>query len=231
MIEQWIKINQKIRVSRDNAEVDWYDSNIQDVEGKVFHISIPYQNALPLILDKGDRVEMNIVLQNERIEFKTTVIGRKLDNIPLFTLSFPDKYTRIQQRQFVRLPIMTDIFYAEVKEDDEKQEFLKSCTLDISGGGVRFLVGKIYPKGTKLLLKLVLPIGDKLEEIAHTGKVVRSGNTDLSTAPHVAVEFSGISRRQQDSIARFIIHETLKSKRLSLMEKSKNPALKKNVFQ
>ncbi|OPY58528.1 MAG: Flagellar brake protein YcgR [Pelotomaculum sp. PtaU1.Bin035] len=164
---------------------------------------------------------MNIIVQSARIEFKSTVLGRQFDNIPLFVLSKPDKYTRVQHRKFVRLPIMMDIFFAEMPEKDEEDpeknkvpEFIKSCTLDISGGGARILTGKMYPEHTILLLKFFIPVKNKTEEIAVSGRVVRSSETNTVDATHVAIEFTDITSKQQDMIVHFILNASAKSKKL-----------------
>ncbi|MDF9407010.1 MAG: Flagellar brake protein YcgR [Pelotomaculum sp. PtaB.Bin013] len=211
-VEQWIKINQSIRVSRDMKEPDWFDSNIQDVQKGKFYITIPYQKANPLILSKGDRVIVNIVLQGARIEFISAMLGRRVDNIPLYSLSWPDDYNRVQDRKFVRLPVIMDIFYAEVPKEGESPRYIKSSVQDISGGGVRMLVKNIYEAGTALLMKFNLLLGDKSEEIAVSGKVVRSGKIS-ATAISAAVEFTNITNRQQDIIVRFILNRLAKSRK------------------
>jgi len=213
-VEQWIKINQKIRISRDEERGDWYDSSIQDVGEEKFYIVVPYQRAIPLILNKGDRVNVNIILKEARIEFSSTVLGRRVDNIPLFALSWPESYARVQQRKFVRLPVMLDVFYAEVPEGDKKPEFIRSCTLDVSGGGARLLVSKKYTENTDLLLKLLMPVDGRLEEIAVSGRVVRSCEADTGAAIHAAVEFIDITRKQQDMIVNFTLNEIARSRRL-----------------
>jgi len=213
-VEQWIKVNQKIRVSRSEEREDWYDSSIQDVGQEKFYIAVPYQRAIPLILNNGEQVNVNIVLKEARIEFKSTVLGRRVDNIPLFALSWPDSYARVQQRKFVRLPVMLDVFYAEVPEEGKEPEFIKSCTLDISGGGARILAGKNFAENTGLLLKLYIPKGGRLEEIAVSGRVVRTCEADTGAAIHAAVEFIDITSRQQDLIVNFTLNEIARSRRL-----------------
>jgi len=211
-VEKWIKINQSIRVSRDQKELDWYDSNIQDVQKRKFYITIPYQKASPLILTKGDTVIVNIILQGARVEFKSILLGRHVDNIPLYALSWPDSYNRVQDRKFVRLPVIIDVFYAEVPQEGNNPQFIKTFAQDISGGGIRMLVNKRYEAGTVLLLKFNLPIGDKSQEIAVSGRVVRFCETDVLAAG-VAVEFTDVTNRQQDIIVRYIFDRLAKSRK------------------
>lgn len=206
MINQWIKIHQTIQVSRDNVKEDWYKSKIQDVDKKHFYIDMPYQNALPLVLRRGDQVQVQIFLAGERIEFKSTVIGKRYDNIPLFTVAMPDNYKRVQLRNFVRLPIMMDAYYAVIAEDSEDiPQFVKTTTLDLSGGGIRIEVDKKYPNGTKLLLKFTLQIKNMNYEVEVAGKVARCYYPDNTNTVLAATEFTNITRRQEDLIVRFII--------------------------
>ena len=169
---------------------------------------MPYQKALPLVLSRGERIQVQILLAGERIEFKSTVFGKRYDNIPLFTLSMPDDYKRVQLRNFVRLPIMMDAFYAVIPEDPEDvPQFIKTTTLDLSGGGIRIAVDKEYPSGTKLLLKFTLQIKNMNHEVEVTGKVTRSYYPDNTNTILAATEFTNITRRQEDLIVRFIINK------------------------
>ena len=161
-----------------------------------------------MVLSRGERIQVQILLAGERIEFKSTVFGKRYDNIPLFTLSMPDDYKRVQLRNFVRLPIMMDAFYAVIPEDPEDvPQFIKTTTLDLSGGGIRIAVDKNYPSGTKLLLKFTLQIKNMNHEVEVTGKVARSYYPDNTNTILAATEFTNITRRQEDLIVRFIINK------------------------
>ncbi len=200
-----LQVNQKIQISR-SSRIDWYNSIIQGISDNSFDISIPYQQTSPLVLINGEAVKVQIVLTKEIYEFNSTVVGRKLgDNIPMFTLAIPNELRRIQRRNFLRVPIMLNMTYA-VKAEDETLEFIKTHTLDVSGGGIRFMSNEIYPPDTPLMVKIELPLPDKLEEfetIETEGKVIRTINTD--NKHHIAMKFSDINIKDQDSIVRFIL--------------------------
>lgn len=215
-IEKWIKINQSVRVSRDEEKPDWYDSNIQDIRDGKFYITIPYQKTNPLVLGKGDRVIVSIVMQGAKVEFNSTILGRHIDNIPLYALNMPDSYNRVQDRKFVRLPVVMDIYYAELPPEGESPKYIKASMQDISGGGVRMAVDKIYESGTELLLKFYLPLADRLEEINVSGKVVRSCETNAAVAS-LAVEFIKVTRKQQDIIMRYILNKLAQSRSKKLL--------------
>lgn len=97
------------------------------------------------------------------------------------------------KRRYARLPVMLDVFYAEALDNGRKPDFIKSHTLDISGGGVRFLANKKYTNGTILHLKLLIPSLKNCEEIAAFGRVVRSSDADIANLANVALEFTNIN--------------------------------------
>lgn len=212
-VKDLIKVNQHISVSLNDGRDDWYHSRIQGVTAEEFHIAVPYSKNSPLILNKGERVKLHIALNHGKFELKSTVTGRRLDNIPLYSLTIPDSYVRIQHRRFARLPIMMGITYAEIPEDGKEPKYAKSYTLDISGGGLRFVANKAFAESSLLLLKIPVPTGSTSEEITVYGKVVRTIATGNTTATQVAVEFEDISIKHQDMIAGFVLNEMARSRR------------------
>ncbi|NTW04844.1 MAG: hypothetical protein HGA27_01820 [Peptococcaceae bacterium] len=206
--KDFLQVSQKIQISRENSN-SLYSSIIQGIGKSSFDISIPYDQNSPLILSSGQLVTIKIIQPKEIFEFKSNVMGRKLDdNIPLFTLSIPTSVKRVQRRNFLRLPHMLSILYAE-KIDDRESEFKKTYTLDISGGGMRFVANKDYPPNTLIDLKLLIPIEDKIEEITTQGKVIRTTCTE-SKAYQVALEFINIRVRDQDFLVRYILSVSIK---------------------
>jgi c-di-GMP-binding flagellar brake protein YcgR len=206
--KDFLQVGQKIQISRENKN-SWYCSITQGVGKDSFDISIPYDQNVPLILSSGQLVTIKIIQPKEIFEFNSVVKGRKLDdNIPLFSLSLPESVKRVQRRNFLRIPHMLSILYAE-KNEDQESEFIKTHTLDISGGGMRFVANKNYPPNTLMDLKLQIPLGDIIEEIATPGKVVRTTSTE-SKSFHVAMEFVKIKVRDQDFLVRYILSVSTK---------------------
>lgn len=215
-INDYLKIQRTIQISRDVSDEIWYISKIQNVDKKYFYVDIPYQKATPLILNKGEQVKVQMFLPSERIGFKSTVTGMHVDNIPLFILLKPEQYNRIQQRRFVRIPVMMDAFYAEVPiEADKTPRFVKTNTLDLSAGGLRIKVDKEYPSGTILLLKFTLQAVRMEHEITVAGKVARTFKVDQAGTIHAAMEFTEITSRQQDLIMNFIMNKMSSARRMS----------------
>jgi c-di-GMP-binding flagellar brake protein YcgR len=209
-----IQINQAILVTRADSNDDWYVSKVQDLDDNNFCISIPTQGSSPLILNNRDAVKVSLIFKGARFEFETLILGRRYDNIQLYVLALPKEYKRIQLRDFVRLPIVLEMYYAELPEDGQLPVFVGCSCLDLSGGGIRLLLKKGYQIGTRLLLKFPLPFRNHSVDLEAMGKVVRSSLIVNINLYHVSVTFENISCRQQDLIVRFVLTRLSEQNRL-----------------
>jgi len=214
-LTEGIKINQNIRVTRTEGEEDWYISDIQDIGKHDISISIPTKGSNPLVLNSGDLVKISLVSETSRIEFKTKVVEWRFDNIPLYALALPKDFKRVQLRDYVRIPIILEVNYADLPDPGQKPVFIKCNSLDLSGGGIRLLLQKEYPADTSLLLKITIPLPARQEELEVVGRVVRSWPDQNVKLYQTALQFIKISRKQQDLIIRFILTKMSERRRLS----------------
>ncbi len=215
MIGHYIKIYDNIQISR-SIEESWYTSKVQGFDQQHLLIDMPYDQNMPLILESGEQVNGRAFLDSGKFEFKSRYLEKRYDNIPLLTLTMPHEYKRVQLRNFVRLPIMIDVLFAEFNDGFKgKTLFTKATTLDLSGNGLRIAARKHYDTGTLLLLKFNLITRNLDCTINVTGRVVRVSSPDKSRTFHVAVQFTDITRQQEDLIMRFIFHKTTERKRLA----------------
>lgn len=210
-----LRVNLNIKVTRASGEEDWYSSSVQDVGPGTFYIAVPTQGPNPLVLGRGEKVRVTFVNEMSRYEFTTAVVGWRQDNIPLYELLIPGELRRIQLREFVRVPVMLDVEYAEDTGEGARPSYKKCTALDISGGGVRLLTKKEMPAGTRLFLRFTLPLKTGPEEMELKGKVVRSWSDPETRNHQCGVQFVGISRRQQDLIVRYVLFKLSEQRRLT----------------
>ncbi len=212
-IDKLIGINRKINVVKIGARKGTYISTIQGKNSREFQIDLPLKKTQGLNLHVGDQVKISLVVENNKYEFKTVVTGKYIDNIPLYTLLVPKEFTRVQNRKFVRLPVMLDILYAEKTGGKKKSEYIKGHTLDISGGGLRFASNKSYPINTVFEFKIMVPELPDALEIKVLGKVVRIADV-TDAGYHISVKYTDISVSDQEKLIKYILKETSRSKRL-----------------
>jgi c-di-GMP-binding flagellar brake protein YcgR len=210
-----IQINQKIQVDLLSSKENSYVSNIQDIKDRELIISIPTKGINPLALKNGDLIKVSFISDSTRYEFKTKVIGWRYDNIPMYALALPEFCKRIQLRKFVRIPTILEVMYAEVTDEGKCGEFVKSTSLDLSGGGIRLMLKKDLPADARLLLKINIPMKNGLECLELMGVVVRTLPDEHLKLFNAAVKFIDISRRQQDLIVRYTFGKMAEQRRLS----------------
>lgn len=198
-----IQINQKIHVTNLESRDNWYLASVQDITDYELLISIPTKGTNPLVLKKDDHLILSFISEGSRYEFSAKVIGWRYDNIPMYVITLPGEYKRVQLRQFVRISTLLDVLCAEMPESGKHPVFAKCSSLDISGGGIRLLHKKNFEVDTKLLLKIMIPLKKEPEYLEISGTVVRTWPDENLKLYKVAVKFTGISRSQQDLIVRY----------------------------
>jgi len=212
----YLSMTQKIQVSRDGKT--WFNSSIQDLRPETFSITTPYLKERPLVVFRGDHVEVRFFKGDCSYHFKTLVTGEAKDNIRLLRLAYPEQITRIQQRMHVRLPVALNVDYAPVKRDAggrDSPDFTRASSVDISGGGMKLAVRQPVGEKELLLLKFNLPLKNKPEYLELPARVIRCTIIDLKTKTyHLGLRYDNINRRQQDIIVRFIFEKMALQKRL-----------------
>jgi len=200
-----LKIRQKIMVAR-KGENQWYASAVQDIRNSELYIEMPTQKAHVLVLYPGIEAEIKFFGKDASFVFTTLCHGKTSDSIPLYRLAPPQDIRRIQQRRFVRWPTAIEVFYALPPEKNRRPGYKKGTAVDISGGGMKLKVGEPVPEGASLLLKFSLPSKKETKEISVVGKVIRlwTIETGSKATYHAALEFTDISRTQQDYIINYI---------------------------
>lgn len=204
-----LEVNLKISVARQGDD-EWYASSVQDFGEDWLDIAVPYYQEVPLVLRVGELVSVKFFHRDGVFLFTTRVIDRRSDNIRLYRLAMPAEVRRIQQRRYVRLPVMIEAEYAEQpQQEGEKPRYYKTTILDISAGGVKLALERQYEKGTVLLLRFSISIKDKVHEFELKARVVRNEPVEASGRAlyHTGVQFLDINRNQEDIIVRFIFQK------------------------
>lgn len=215
MPEQFkLKLNKKLSLSRDGKK--WYATSVQDWSRDSFSVGIPYHQSRPLVLYRGEEITVRCPGENECYQFKTTVLGRTRDQVPLFVLATPEMVERVQQRRFVRLPVSLPVQYAPA-DGNQKPSFNESFTVDLSAGGMKLALKEQYQRGTVLLLRFQLEIWGRVEDFEVRGKVVRVEVREQDKKSRVyqaGIEFLDLPNKSQDKIMAYIFAKMAEQKKL-----------------
>lgn len=211
-----LDINQKLFVSKN--DLDWYVTSIQDNDEYTFSIALPYLASHPLVLYRGDKIYCKMPADGASFLFETKVVRFTADQVPLYVLAIPKEYQRIQQRRFVRLPVLFPVGYVRLPEDDQEElVFEEAMSVDLSGSGMRIATGKSCKPGTRLKVRFQLKIRREITDFELEGEVMRlelKQKDKGNPVYHMGVEFRNISRQEQDQIVAFVFAKMVEQRQL-----------------
>lgn len=200
-----------------NNDRDWYITSVQEIHKDKILIAMPYQRSQPMFLNEGDKIIVRYASDDATYSFQTKVLGFTEDKVPLYAIAKPGGVQRVQQRDFVRLPISIPVKCAVVEEDNDNLEYFKAYSIDISGGGMKLALNDPYRPGVELIVSFQLNSeGTPLDFKMHC-KVVRLEVRKLDNKRkifHTGVKFLNISPGEQDRIVAYIFSRMAKQKRL-----------------
>lgn|GEM_PF-936314 len=216
-IREIIRMRQKVEVIRQEENSNKrYKSSIQEIKKNEFAIQAPYDRGVEINLVPGEKVEIELIRENERFVFPAVVLRRETKNIPLLFFAIPskDRIKRIQLRNHVRVPFVEDIEYCSLEELKRKntETFLRrGVSIDISGGGMKFIAREKHKIGEFLRIEFMLP--DEECKMSLKARVVRVEPGAYENEFVTAVAWEKISRTEEDKIVRMVFLRQLQARK------------------
>lgn len=109
----------------------------------------------------------------------------------IFVIEFSNQHQVIQRRRYLRMPFITDFF---IIGKDEKNN-IKTATIDLSGGGVRFLCEDLIEVGKEYEARLRL---DEFSSLIKVSGIIIQKNFYRSN--EYVMEFLKINEKDRDKI-------------------------------
>ncbi|MBZ9635969.1 flagellar brake protein [Clostridium sp. FP1] len=160
MIKIDFAINKKVEILVDER---YYNTNIQDLTEEYIAISIPMSGGQYVPLSRGDIIDVIYYEDENLYKFKSSVIGRKIENIPILLISKPVEIEKIQRRKYVRISLINTAKYKNLKNQPKisprtinESEYLKAAIVDLSGGGMKVRVSEEIVKNDFILVNLTI---------------------------------------------------------------------------
>ena len=190
-----------------------YRSRIEEVGEKILVVGALFQHGEVVPLREGTKVKLTFWDEISAYSFETKIMQRIAVPVPMFVFALPDSVTKVQRRNYVRVPATYSLTFQSVTKEG-LSNFRKGTMLDLSGGGIGFLTEEQVENGSLLYAQLVLPNGE-----LHTPVRVCRTEKIEDTKPQryfVSSEFYKISERERDRIIRcvFDIQRALRKKGL-----------------
>ncbi|GAV26176.1 flagellar brake protein [Carboxydothermus islandicus] len=191
-----------------------FPAQVQEVKEKTFLILGPFDRGTLLFLYPAQEVLIEYVDEGCRYQFSTRVVRRVQK--PFFgyelLLPAPEEIQRIQLRRFVRVKKILDVFYAQIKKDEDLN-WKKGKAVDISIGGIKLATNEPLPLDARLKIQFYIELKGKAVEFLLDGLIKREEKKE-NQMYHYGIEFLNISRQEQDTLFAYLFQEMQKSRRM-----------------
>lgn len=234
MIEDILSLGDKIEMreilrtmnkeKQDNVPV--YTSQIlefdEEYEG-VLNIAMPILEGRLIPLEVGKTFELFFYAKKGMYSCNAEITNRyRSRNVYILVVSFLTDLKKYQRRQYFRLGTNIDIQYKIFTQEDEsyfrrmgeisdemmQRPFSKGISVDISGGGIKFISKDNMPKETLLFLIINLPFENDLKTCEVICKVVIANTVKGRKDEYEnRAEFAQIKEKDRELLIKYIFKE------------------------
>lgn len=187
-----------------------YKSSIQDIGEDYIGISTAIANGKYAPLIRNEQITVIYYDENNLYGFNTSVIGRRMDKIPIILLAMPKDIKKIQRRKFFRVSLLKNVEYLKVDQNisdstfnrliKNLEAFNKGLIIDLSGGGLKLKTKEEVKVEDRFIIKIPLEY-ENVFVISDCIRVFRDINTNLYVS---GFSFFNIERNTQDKIIAYI---------------------------
>lgn len=234
MIEDILSLGNKIEMreilhtmnEEKQKSVPVYTSQIlefdEEYEG-VLNIAMPILEGKLIPLEVGRKFELFFYAKKGMYTCNGEIINRyKSSNVYVLVVNLLTDLKKYQRRQYFRLGTNIEIQYKLFTQEDEeyfrrvgevpdemiKRPYSTGVSVDISGGGVKFISRDNMPKETKLLLLINLPFDNEIKKCEVISKVVFTGTVKGRRDSYEnRVEFVQIKEEDRELLIKYIFKE------------------------
>lgn len=208
-----------IKAIKENDIVKFINPNNTLFDGRIIKVSNTYlcikidvkQNTY-IELKKDQFIELILVYGHEAIKCSSVILGTKQGELAQdILISIPKFILKIQRREFQRIPIVMDLDFSPLPDGAEYKAlsdiqsiffrfFRNTHTIDISAGGMNFLVPKNEIDCKSALVKLAI----KDKEIIILCSRTRTDAINDSIYNKVAFRYEDIKIEDRQLISEFV---------------------------
>ncbi|MCR2820254.1 flagellar brake protein [Lederbergia panacisoli] len=206
-----LRVGMELILETDNQNEEKYKAKIADIDENKIYISYPLgvtSNKTVFLRNDTKMYASFVDEESGAFLFKTKIIGRVKNQIPLLVLTFPgvENLLKVQRRQFVRINAAIDVSLQLL----ESEEIFPTVTDDFSAGGCAVLLPKnvIIHRGELGRVCIVLPM--------HSGeyvylnldcRIIRA--FDKNKSQLVSIQFLNVKNKEQQQLMRFCFDKQL----------------------
>ena len=219
-----IRFAQRMAITEENTEPKYniYLSKIsQMLDEDQIEILMPIEQSRMVLLPRNVIGSLVVYTSNGLYQCDVKVGERyKKDNIYLQVLELVSGIKKYQRREFYRYNCTIPVFSRVLTEEelksmvwDETQKGIEGSTLDIGGGGIRYMVSEQMTSGEHVICFLKLEIKNSIKEIQALGKILSVRPVKDSNLFEVRVQFEKISNAAREQIIQYIFEDERKRRK------------------
>ena len=219
-----IRFAQRMAITEENTEPKYniYLSKIsQMLDEDQIEILMPIEQSRMVLLPRNAIGSLVVYTSNGLYQCDVKVGERyKKDNIYLQVLELVSGIKKYQRREFYRYNCTIPVFSRTLTEEeqksmvwDETQKGIEGSTLDIGGGGIRYMVSEQMTSGEHVICYLKLEIKNSVKEIQALGKILSVRPVKDSDLFEVRVQFEKISNAAREQIIQYIFEDERKRRK------------------
>lgn len=208
-----------------------YVSQLMDIiDDKNIMIAAPIHETRLTLIPTGTRIRL--IFKHSRyglLNVLGIVSGKeKKGNLLTFSIIINGPIEKIQRRMYYRLPCILNVGYCLQKESEseadtgqstesseQKEEWKKGITKNISGSGVCIVVDEKLPTGSKLKIRINLGKGQEINVVCKVARCEKLENS-ISQKYELGLGFLQIEKKCQEAMVKFIFAQQNKLLRNNL---------------
>ena len=201
----WFKLEQKVRVRSETiAEDESYETYVRDFVKEYLYLDIPKANGAFIVPAMGSKIYGSFISKNSVYIFETYIVNiTRLSGIPVWVLAMPLEFRRIQRRSFLRMDVLLPVRIRVEAREGVFMPSIKTNCLDISAGGVRYVLD--FPVNSGKITKLSVDDFPGIGRLEAFCKAVRSVKSAYSEENYwVGAQFVNLPYKIEDKIVRHI---------------------------
>lgn len=202
-------INQIIFLSLDNGKNFTLKSRVADINQEKLSVEMPIdkESGRLKIIPTGSKIKAWYIFEDHgQFSFETEVIEIAKGQVPLLILKHPERFDRLQRRDYLRVSASLDAAIKLTGSNEEQGGWNVVRTIDIGGGGMQFLFPHFKMKLDQQIKGwITLPFRNgSIVHVSFKGKVTRVSQPNESSRVFlISIKFIEIHEIMRANVVRF----------------------------
>ncbi|MBS3872640.1 MAG: PilZ domain-containing protein [Firmicutes bacterium] len=210
MINPSLHIGLRLELTRkDDLRV--YVTRVEDISHLEFAVGVPFGSTSAEVFHPGEEIFCWFGDKEDQAlwGFAARVLRREVRRIPLYYISMPTNFERVQRRNFFRLPTLIQAQYRLLGEN----HWYKAFVIDISGGGVR--LSHRDPLAHLDMVQVTFALHKSDSHFLLQGQVMRVERVDSAgiLMYHTGIKFINLPMSTQDRLVGYVFARLSETKR------------------